>query len=45
MYREAGGGKTIGAMKKAEVTKTMDPDDLKIFDWKERNKQHSSNYK
>jgi len=33
--REAGGGKTIGAMKKAEVTKTMDPDDLKIFDWKE----------
>ena len=28
-------GKTIGQMKKAELVKTMDPDDVKILDWKE----------
>jgi hypothetical protein len=27
--------KSIGAMKKAEVAKDLDPDDLKILDWKE----------
>lgn len=27
--------RTIGEMKKVEVTKTMDPDDIKIMEWKE----------
>ena len=28
-------GKTIGQMKKADLVKTMDPDEAKILDWKE----------
>ncbi len=27
--------KTIGAMKKAEVARDLDPDQMKILDWKE----------
>jgi len=35
MARDANQGKTIGQMKKAELVKTLDPDDAKILEWKE----------
>eukprot|EP00092_Neocalanus_flemingeri_P012469 GFUD01013442.1.p1 GENE.GFUD01013442.1~~GFUD01013442.1.p1 ORF type:complete len:1133 (-),score=359.01 GFUD01013442.1:1165-4563(-) len=33
--REGAQNQTIGAMKKTELVKTMDPDEAKIFDWRE----------
>ena len=33
--RDANQNKSIGAMKKVELVKAMDPDEAKIFDWKE----------
>jgi len=33
--KEAGQNQTIGAMKKTELVKSMDPDEAKIYDWRE----------
>merc|ERR1712012_104481 len=33
--RDANQNKSIGAMKKVELVKAMDPDEAKIFEWRE----------